>query len=442
MNFGFPLAWRKGLVLSATFLLSLFLVISCRKKENLIGQNQIDQNSLLESGGVDTFSMQTFSYMPDSVISDNAPFALLGYYDDPEFGTFNAEFYTQFRLSGFDPDFGDLSTIVVDSFVIALEYIGQYGASGTHTIEVHELTEDLHIDSVYYSHTTKNVDNTFGSNNGDLVKNGYSQYALDKYYPTTVGEDTLIASQLRIHLSVAKAKQMIEDAMSGNGFYSDNEAFADYFKGVRIKTIPSQLSGEGGIFYFNLGDNDSKMTIYYQQDGEQKEYDFLMNSYSADFNHIDIVNSYKIQQVIADTISGQQEFYAQAFGARGVLKIPGLSNIPKNAIIHKAILELPVAYHTYSKYTPSLDLSVTTILEDGATQLYALDVVGTYNNYSKSYVMDIRTYVQAVVNQEVENTQLIFSPALYNTTAERIIFNGKESSNKMKPTFYILYTEF
>lgn len=417
-------------------------MISCRKKENMIGQNQIDQNSLLESGGVDTFSMQTFSYMPDSVISDNAPFALLGYYNDPEFGSFKADFYTQFRLSGFNPDFGDLSTIVVDSFVLALEYIGQYGASGTHTIEVRELAEDLSIDSVYYSHTVKTEVTTFGTNNGDLVKTGYSQLELDKYHPTTVGEDTLISPQLRIHLSTAKAKQIIEDAMSGNGYFSDNEAFADYFKGLHVKTLPSQLIGEGGIFYFNLGDNSSKMTIYYQQDGEQKEFDFLMNSYSADYNHIEITHSPQVQQVIDDTLSGQMEFYAQAFGVRGVLKIPGLSNIPKNSIIHKAIIELPVAYHTYSKYTPPLDLSVTTILAEGETQLYALDVTGIYNNYSKSYEMDIRTYVQAVVNKEVENTQLVFAPALYNTTAERVIFNGKESTNKKKPTFYILYTEF
>ena len=148
MNFIFPFKWRKGLVLSATFLFAFGLATSCKKKDNLIGQNQIDQNSLLESGAIDTFSLETFSYKPDSTISDNAPFALLGSYNDPDFGTVNTEFYTQFRLSGFDPDFGDLGTIVVDSFVLALEYIGQYGEAGVQTVEVHELTEDLHITSL------------------------------------------------------------------------------------------------------------------------------------------------------------------------------------------------------------------------------------------------------------------------------------------------------
>lgn len=435
--------WRKGLVLSATFLFAILLAVSCKKKENLIGQDHIDQNSLLESGGIDTFSLQTFSFRPDSTISDNASFALLGSYMDPEFGSVNAEFYTQFRLSGFDPDFGDLATVVVDSFVLALEYVGQYGKSGIQTVEVHEMIDDLYIDSTYYENTVKNVDETYGSNFGDWVRTGYSDLDFDKNHPTTVGEDTLISPQLRIHLSIAKGKKLIEDAMSGNGYFSDNDAFTEYFKGLRIRTQNgSQFSGEGGIFYFNLNDNASKLTIYYTQDGEQQEFDLLMNSNTADFNHIDIVNSGKVEQVINDTISGQQEFYSQSFGSRAVVKIPGLSNIPKNAIIHKAILELPVAYHTSSIYTPPIDLSVTTILEDGATQLYSIDVLGTFNNFSKSYTVNLRNYVQAVVNQEVANTQLIFSPALFNTSAERVIFNGSQTSNKMKPKFYILYTEF
>ena len=138
-----------------SILFFLLFFFSCKKKESPIGQNNIDQDQLLLSAGIDTFSLKTYNYIDDSIISDNAAFGLLGSYIDPVFGNVNAEIYTQFRLEGFSPDFGNINSIVVDSFVLALEYIGYYGKEGYQNFEVYELGEDLHLDSTYYSFTTK-----------------------------------------------------------------------------------------------------------------------------------------------------------------------------------------------------------------------------------------------------------------------------------------------
>ena len=436
--------WRKGLALSATFLLSIFLIVSCKKKENIIGQNTIDQNEIMASGGIDTFSLRTFSYMPspDSIITDNPAFGVLGSYIDPVFGEFNSEIYTQFRLSGLDPDFGNLSVVTVDSFVLALEYIGAYGEAGFQTVEVYEITEDMHdpndVDSVYYASSTLSTDPI------DLVRTGYSSVEMDRYKMSVVGGDTLNSPQLRIHLDPAFAEQMMLDAALGSDFV-DNESFLSYFKGLHIKTNNSQVSGEGGVFYFNLNDPASKLTIYYTQHGQPKEFDFLINSSCADFNHVEVdkdLSGIAVQTVLNDTVSGQNQYYAQSFGPRAVVQIPGLSDIPNNAVIHKAVLELPVDYHSSTLYTPGSEISVATILEEGATQLFSVNTIGSYSDFRKSFEIDIRTYVQAIVNDELENTQLVFSPTLYNTSAERIIFNGAQSTNKAQPKFYILYTEF
>ena len=51
---------------------------------------------------------------------------------------------------------------------------------------------------------------------------------------------------------------------------------------------------------------------------------------------------HNVSNVINDTISGQLEYYAQSFGARAVIRIPGLDDIPSNAIVHSATLILPV----------------------------------------------------------------------------------------------------
>ena len=429
--------WRKSLVLSATFLLSILLIVSCKKKENLLGQNTIDQNELLGSNGVDTFSLQTFSYYDDSVISDNSPFALLGSYNDPTFGTYNAEFYTQILLSGSSPDFGDLNDIIIDSMVLGLEYIGSYGDPGIQNIEVYEIGEELFIDSSYHSFDTKSP--ATGTN---LVV-GSGVFDLDVENITVIGIDT-VDSQLRIPLDTNLARTFMLEANAATGTFLDDASFTSYFKGLHVLANNGlQSSGTGGVVYFNLNDALSKVTIYYRQLGEAKTFDFLISSNAADFNHIDIDNAMtNVETVLTDTISGQSEFYTQAFGSRAVVRFDWINNIPKTAVIHSATLELPISYQTSNEYTPGNSISVATTLEAGSTTIYGVNAVGNYSDFSKSFTIDLRAYVQAIVNEELENNGLIFSPILHATSAERIIFNGPLTSNKDKPKLSILYTEF
>ena len=54
-------SWRKVFTLSATFLLALFLIVSCKKKDTNLGMNNLDPNELLNSNSVDTFEIITFT---------------------------------------------------------------------------------------------------------------------------------------------------------------------------------------------------------------------------------------------------------------------------------------------------------------------------------------------------------------------------------------------
>lgn len=437
----FQSMWRKGSFLSATFLLSILVLTGCKKDSN-IGQNVIDQNELLASGAVDTFDIITYSIFKDSVNSTNAAFALLGSYEDPVFGRFNAEIYTQLRLSGFSPDFGNLANVTIDSMILALEYVSSYGYKGNQYVEVHELDEDLYEDSTYYEFTTLLTKDTWGSNNGDLVQTGKNVLDFDVNHMTVVDNDTLSYNQLRIPLSIIKAKELMLAAQSGAGYFDDNDAFVDYFKGLRIRTVNgAQSPGEAGIFYFALTDPDSKMTIYYHENGEAKYFDFLINSSCVNFNHVDLTPSAEVNNSIDNPVAGEKFFYAQAFGTRAALEIPGLSNIPSTAVIHKAVLELPVSYHYSSPFTPGFNVSLSTPLELNSDVLYSVGF-GSYNESTKSITADIRGYIQEVVSGKINNTRLVVSPALFNTSADRIVFNGALSGNKYQPKVYILYTEF
>lgn len=435
MNFSYPNAWRKVFGLSATFLIALFISTSCKKKETGLGNDVLNPNSLLNSTQVDTFELTTFTIAEDSLISDNPAYGVLGSYNDPKFGKVDASFYTQLILSGTSPNFGDLSTIVVDSMMLGLQYVDFYGELSPQTVEVYQMTEAIYIDSTYYSFEHKNHSST------NLVMPGYGTFTPDPTGETIIGEDTVDA-QLRIRLNNSLATQFInESAVVGGINFTSNENFQNYFKGLYVKVNnAAQASGKGGVFYFNLSNSSSKLTIYYKQDGVQKSFDFLISSDCADFNHVDIDNSGKpVQTVINDTLSGQKEFYAQAFKSRAVVRIPGLKNLPKKAVIHRAELILPIQYQSGAKYMPSNELSVSVRINN---KLSGIGVFGFYDNFIKSYTVDCRNYVQALVSDEISTTELILSPRFFITSAERVIFNGPNTINKKKPQIVVTYTQY
>ena len=430
------LMWRKVFILSATFLFALFLGVSCKKKESGIGLNGLDEDALLNSEGIDTFSLITFTIEDDSVITKDPASAVLGAYNDPKFGLMSAEFYTQLRLSGVNPNFGDISTITVDSIILGLEYSGYYGDFSPLTLEVNEITESLSKDSLYYAFSSLSYNST------NLIEPGYETITPDPSGITVIGEDTVDA-QLRIRLRNSLAEDLIDEAANGSAFAS-NDAFLEYFKGLHVRTTNAPpSSGNGGIFYFNLNDPLSKMTIYYEQAGSKKRYDLVINTSCIDFNHVEVDNSGKpVSTVINDTISGMKEFYAQAFKSRAVIQIPGLSNIPKKSVIHRAFLYLPVQYQTGTKYSPGFEISVANRPVSNPNGFGSIGELGVYDEIKKHYKIDLRAYIQSVTAGLTPNSELIFSPRFFINSADRIIFNGQQTTNKKKPYLVLTYTEY
>lgn len=430
--------WRKERVLSATFLLLVFssiIFLGCRKKENQVGLSALSQEDILLSDGVDTFSLHTFSVIEDSVSSANPRFNIVGAMNDPVFGISEASFYTQLSLSGFSPDFGDLNTVTIDSFVLALRYGGYYGTLEEHLFEVYELDEDLSADSNYYAFSSslvKPINLVPTSNNEGLI--------LPKpITQTIVGEDT-VSPQLRIPLDTTFARSLMELAEIA----TDNEEFISSFKGLQVKVNNGILNaGKGSMLYFESTNPASKLTVYYKKDTVPQSFDFLISADLLDYNHLIIDNSgTQVSNVLADTISGQMEFYTQAFRSRAKITFPTLDNLPRNIVIHKASLELPVSYYVGSNFYPSTIVTAAAKFEQGNDDYFLIDGDIQYNQQLKSYVIDMRAYLQTVINGEAINDGIVLSPLFFNTSTERIVLNGPNSTNKLKPKLSILYTEF
>lgn len=433
--------WRKGVVFSATFLLIALVSVSCKKKDNLIGSNTINQNDLLSSKGIDTFSINTYTIKQDSVITKNNSISLLGSYNDPSFGMVTGEIYSQFHIQTLAPNFGNLSTVTVDSFVLGLVYRGFYGKTGDQTIEVFEVDEAEGInndpDSTYYQFSSVSSDQLT-----NLVLPGNEVVNMNPDNVTII-DGNEVPSQLRIFLDTNKARTIMEDAASMPASFETTDAFTDYFKGLHIRTANvGQSPGDGGMMYFDMKASASKLTIYYTQDGIAKTYDFFVNNETTHFNKVDMDNSMtRVEDVINDPTLGQQEYYAQAFNTRAAVEIPTVSNISENSVVHSAVMNLSVAHQTGVEYAPAGAVSVSREDPENPGKYIALGNA-VYSSVNKRYSFDLRNHIQRIINGEIENTPLIISPLFYNSSADRIIFNGPETINKVKPSLRVLYTEF
>ena len=423
----------KGTLLVLLVILSL---VSCRKKDSTVGLEEINSSQYL-NGITDTFAIISYTELEDSTITDNPANVVLGSYVDPEFGLMNASFYTQWRIATVNPDFGDPTTIVLDSFVLSLDYAGYYGDLGAQTFEVYELDEDLYLDSTYYMFTTKSTkpNNLVASNMGTITPNPNN--------PSIVGTDTVNA-QLRIPLDTNFARQFINEAVSGSTTFASNEDFLTFFKGIKVQVNnPMQSQGQGAILYFDLSDAASKATIYFTQDSIPKTYEFIINSSCADFNQVSFNSDlYPVNEVVSDSTKGMNEFFAQAFRHRAVVYIPELDSLPDNIIVHRADLTLPIQYQTGYRFKPGAYLSVATKLKSSDSLLTALSSLGEYVDSKKHFTIDLKSYSQSVQNGDIENTGVYLSPRFFINSAERVVFNGMNTSNKKKPQFIVTYTKF
>ncbi|ASS50017.1 MAG: hypothetical protein A3D31_10610 [Candidatus Fluviicola riflensis] len=430
-------SWRKGFTLSATFLLALLVATSCKKETNTIGLGALDPDALLSSGGVDTFQLTTFSVAEDTIPTDNQTFGILGAYHDPKMGTFNASIYSQFHLSNtISFDAGDQA--IVDSVVLSLRYRGYYGELDPQTFEVYELDDTMDVDRDYYKNDVEALKPS------NLVLASSETQTPNPSDSVWVGS-TKKPAQLRLTLNNAWAQTIMDDATGGNAAFTDDALFENYMKGLHVKVANANPAvGKGGVFYFDMEDNNTKVTIYYhlQADPGSTPYELVLEVEDdcADFNHVEIDNSgYPVANVLSNPINGQNQYYAQAFQSRGKVEFPTLNNVPKTAVIHDALLVIPISHQTLSSFYPSNQLTVGYKTDEG--EIIGFNVI-LYDDSKKSYIIDVRNYVQDIVSGDAENRGVFLYPTFFSSTAERIIFNGPNTSNKEKPKLIVKYTEY
>lgn len=446
---------RKGFYLSAIFFLGLIVSFGCKKKEDSIGLTVQPQGDQLSLDVIDTTAIITYSVKEDSLKSDELDGPnMLGTYVDPYFGKMDASIVSQIRLSSsvdFSALSGSIDSLVIDSVVMYLALNGSFGNLDAQNFEVYQLNEDIYIDSSYYTNanTTTTGPNLVsgGAITPDPVSVGYIGDVITEY------------AILNIPLSINDFGWKIFNE-SGNTSLGGNDGtgeFVEWYKGMLIKANnPTQNSNEGGIMYADMINEYSKVTIYYRDtSGTTTEHDTLdfdlnFNANCAHFHQIgiDYTNTF-VEAQFNDSTSGTDVYYLQALGgSKAKIDFPNLTRFIDSGkvVVNKAELVLPFQYNSLDNLTPADYLFITRENEDGdvvfLSDINESDHGGQVDLTTNTYTFTITRYVNEIFAGDIENNGLTLIVAGAGITANRVILNGMNSTNKDKPKLVLTYTKY
>ncbi len=446
---------RKVATLSAIFFLYGIVLTGCKKKDQDFGLNVQPQGDQLNVDIIDTTELITYSTESDSIKTDELDGPnMVGSYVDPYFGKLETSIISQIRLESaidFTEFSGSVDSLVVDSVVMYIALDGYFGDLDPQTFEVYQIAEDIFEDSTYYSNTPMTTQgNNLVSGSGTLTPN-----PLNVGY---VGNELTNMPILRLPLSINDVGWKIINE-SGNTTLDGNDGtgeFVEWYKGLMITTNnPSQAVNEGGIMYADMINEFSKVTIYYRDtSGTATEHDTLdfdlnFNGNCARFHqtNFDYTGSY-VGAEIADSTLGQDVFFLQALGGvKGNIAIPNLENFIDSGkvVVNKAELILPFQYYALDNYFPPAQLYLTAVLD--STDSFLPDITesgsgGTPDFTTNTYTFNITRYVNGIFSGEYENDGLTLIASGSGITANRVVFNGQQSSNKDKPRLILTYTKY
>lgn len=434
---------------AAIFLLSF--LFSCEEPD-IVGLEVQPPNDKMDVV-FDTITLVAYSVKEDSIRTDETVYNLLGSNEDPVFGKNSASFYSQFRLSSDNVNFGTNLHPDLDSIILSLAYKGIYGdTSAQQTVKVYELAENIYKDSVYYS-------------NREILTTGVS--LASKTFVPNLKDSVIVggekqAPQLRIRLSDELGQRFLD--ASGSTSLSDNTNFLEFFKGIYVTNLPA--IGTGAIMYFDMLNSLSKITLYYHNDTtDSLKYNFVSNELCARINHFNhskyqYADSYLLSEISGDTTKGDSILYLQSMaGLKIRIQYPYIRDLIKNGriAINKADLIVSVddnpVYGNLSTYSPPAQLVL--IEEQNGLIRFLLDQYegmsyygGAYNSSKKEYKFNIARHIQQVVDGPEHNGKenlglyLVVWLADRPNKANRVVLNGtkRHSGNlRLQITYTKLY---
>jgi len=431
---------KRNLFVFFTVALSFLFVISCEK----IDTTDIGDDLIPAVDNVHTFDtiLEVISdnfLLPDSTRVLNSEAHAWGVIEnDPEFGKTKGDFYFSLTPSryGTHPFPQKDSTLIIDSVVLALAYVGAFGDTSTslQRMSVFEIDYDANFkDSVigYPINTVIPYDPTvLGSKLVDFT-------TLDDSVKDVRKRDTLrLKNQLRIQLDKNLANRFL--AYDTSNAYKNDSTFRTLFKGLAIRVDEAGSPGKNALAYFLPSGVNTKLIFYYRVQSSTSS--AIVDTVSTEFAfyQFNFANANVLSRTPANNYltylnngnTNDDKVYIQSSpGSYATLRIPNLNTL-SNRIIHRAeLLVESISNDPLEKFGKPGTLFLDAI-DTANKRIITIPYDFTYGNdfetifggpikYNK-YNFNLSRYVQSIVTRHENDYNLrLYAPFRTNSTEVR-----------------------
>ncbi len=426
-------------LLAMILTLGIVVISSCSENSTTIGINLLPEADFTDLVSTDTVVPRAYNFTYDSVVSSGQANLYLGGLYDQYFGNTFCDFAAQLRLTQKWP--GGVPT--VDSVKL---YLSVSGAKGDHTtdlaLKMYELSEQLYIDSTYYSDKVPKTGMFLGSYDIGVFEKDTTK-SLSTVLPNSIGQYMLRDTSM-----------LYQDA-------SSNSDFKSYFKGLYVTVGQGGAPARKGsvpdiptLLVINTATDNFLIRVFYhtQTSSNAVYYDFLINDKCARFNRYmhDLstanpeVAIKHINDNVMDSITCVQTFY----GVSGKIKFTGLE-------AYKKLMPLSVnkARLVYNVFLDGVDYKATTVpskiylaykTSDGKMSLVPDYYVnanfygGAFSSSSSTYSFNLAAFVQEYLDGTIPEPEL----QMYLPEGEYQNAILKSVGSTKPPTFTLVYTKY
>jgi len=428
------------------FIIAAVLLSFCQKQVLKDGSDLLPNSDFVSIKSIDTLSVFSYTMYDDSVRTDLPATSYLGQIYDPYFGTTNAGFVTQIRLS----NKWDGLSFTTDSVKLYLYLTSEKGGGSDvpHTLNISEIDDQIYVNTPYYSGTTVNT-------------HGFKMTG--------------------IQLPALKVDTALEIKLPGNGvefgnyltrdtlklFYNNNlPDFRAFFKGLYFQMEPSSdpLLLSLSLTYDQTSYYNYFILYGHDDTGLAKEYSFILDAKNKNASFNTFLHDYTTA-TLGDKMAHRNTTYRDSLsylqslnGVYTKVVLPGLEKIKNDPsfakiAVNKARLVVPVKFNKTSTdqyfattLPPILGLRYKTkkgnryIVPDWNIETtYHTFFDGKLDSTAQVYNFNIPAFVQAYLENKSDSVK-----------PELEIFQGSGTrnvilkTNKNNPTvkFEFSYTKF
>jgi hypothetical protein len=432
-----PLKNRRFIIRSLFVSLFAFAFGCTKLDKTSLGSDLIPGADLLATDTIQ-LPVESSSFIEtDTLVAVKGDQHIIGFVNDPMFGTTTAAAYFQMLPASYPFSFPvKKDSLFLDSVVLSLSFNGTYGdTNAISKINVYRLTDPSFVSTGRYP-----VSKGFNFSVSDILgTKSFTAKEIRTGYKLAFKSDSVF-NQLRIRLSDAFGRSLL-DQDNITGAFRNDTAFKQFFNGFAV--VPDSLTSGNAIHYFTLNGTNSRINLYYRVKNTTGATDttvsflpFVADTVrSANANKIHRNYSGSTAEPFITSATPSSLVYIQTAPGTGVkVKVPALDTlVGKKYIVHRAELVAQQVYQgptsAENLFTPP-SLHLFTIGADGKNATIPYDstsywspasfdffrdkflfnVLTTYtggtpsftrdasNNTVAVYRMNITRYVQNIIN--------------------------------------------